>query len=354
MRHRREDLLPEPRWRRLLRRLPPGLRAGGRPVVAGRVLVLVTTLLVLLTTPLLVPTGRDLLVVAASAAGAAAVLAGSLLVPWRRLPAAAATAFPLLVMAGLALLSRTGVHVDGAYAPLFVLCFVFTGLVLVPRTGWALLPAAVPLHLVVAGGPSAPAATRTVVAACVWIVVSEVLADLVRRQRAATDVLRRDARTDPLTTVGNRRDLEARMRLLAPGDSVVVVDLDHFKQLNDSRGHACGDEVLRDFGALLARGLRRGDHAARFGGEEFVLLLPATPTSAAVDVVERLREAWAAGGGATTFSAGCATLDESTSAQQALVAADAALYAAKDAGRDRTRSAAAAEGWGPRVGPSDA
>ena len=354
MRHRQEDLLPEPRWRRLLRRLPPALRAGGRPVAAGRVLVLVTALLVLLTAPLLGPAGAQWLPFAGVAAGAAAVLGASVLVPWRRLPALAATAFPLLVMAGLALLARSGAPVDGAYGPLFVLCFVFTGLVLVPRTGWALLPAAVPLHVLAAGALDARTAVRTVVAACVWIIVSEVLADLIRRQRATTDVLRRDARTDPLTTVGNRRDLEARMRLLAPGDSVVVVDLDHFKQLNDSRGHAYGDEVLRDFGALLGRSLRRGDHAARFGGEEFVLLLPATPTGAAVDVVERLREAWAAGGGATTFSAGCATLDEVTSAQQALVAADAALYAAKDAGRDRTRSAAAAEGWGPRVGPSDA
>nr|WP_281373027.1 GGDEF domain-containing protein [Kineococcus aurantiacus] len=252
-------------------------------------------------------------------------------------------------MAGLAVLGSATRTVTGAYVPLFVLFFVYVGLHLPPRTAYWLLPAALPLYLLTSEPLDVQVVVRTLVVACVWVVVAEVLAGTVRRQRAAADLLVRDARTDPLTTIGNRRDLEDRMTLLAPGDTVVVCDLDHFKQLNDTRGHAFGDQVLREFGAMLAGSLRRGDHAARFGGEEFVLLLHGSGTGPALDVVERLRQTWAERGGATTFSAGCATLDDVTTAQQALVAADAALYAAKRAGRNRTRSAEAADGWGPRV-----
>lgn len=345
------DTFARPRRRPWAGSPPAWWRAGGPAAEAGRALVVVTGLLVLLTAPLLGAPPGDWLVLAVLGVLHLVLLAVSTAVPWERLPARAPVAFPLLQMAGLAVLGTATREVAGTYAPLFVLAFVHTGLHLPPRTVFRVLPAAVPLHLLTAGHLDAHVVVRTLVLACVWVLVSELLATRTRSQRAASDLLVRDARTDPLTTIGNRRDLEDRMARLVPGDTVVVCDLDHFKQLNDTRGHAVGDQVLREFGAMLAGGLRRGDHATRFGGEEFVLLLPGSGDATAIDVVERLRHSWSAQGGAVTFSAGCATLDEATGAEAALVAADAALYAAKRAGRDCTRSAEAADGWGPRVGP---
>lgn len=325
-------------------------RTGGPAVVAGRALLVVTGLVLALTTPLLGPAPGDWTALAVLAGVLAAALAASAAVPWHRLPGHAPLAFPLVQVGALAALGHATGDLAATCAPLFFLAFVHAGLHLPRRAAWWLLTAAAPLHLLAGGRLDARAVAGTAAAACVWVLVAEVLADLTRRHRTTADRLTRDARTDALTTVGNRRDLEDRMRSLRPGDTVVVCDLDHFKQLNDTHGHARGDQVLREFGAVLAGGLRRGDYAARFGGEEFVLLLHGTGTGTALDVVERLRSTWAAVGGATTFSAGCATLDDDTTAEQALVAADAALYAAKRAGRDRTRSAEAADGWAPRVG----
>lgn len=342
-------VITRPWWRRLVERLPGRWMVGAPAVVAGRAVLVVTGLLVLLTVPFLDPTVADWTVVLTVAAAGLALLAVSLAVPWARLGPHGPVVFPLVQMLGLAVVGLGADRVGGAYVPLFVLDFLYAGVFLPARTAYWLLPAALPLYLLTSEGLSARVAVRTVVVACVWVLVAELLASMNRRQRAASDRLERDARTDPLTTIGNRRDLEDRMALLVPGDSVVVCDLDHFKQLNDTRGHAFGDQVLREFGAMLTAGLRRGDHAARFGGEEFVLLLPGSGTAVAIDVVERLRGSWRELGGAATFSAGCATLDAGTGAQQALVAADAALYAAKAAGRDCTRSAEAAQGWGPRV-----
>jgi diguanylate cyclase (GGDEF)-like protein len=333
-----------------LRRLPQRWRSGGPAVVAGRALLLVTGALVALTVWVLSPGPADQVVLAAVGLTAVGLLVLSTALPWHGWSPRAPLAFPLTVVVALAVLGVGTDSVAGAYVPFFVLCFVYVGVFLPPHTAFGLLPVAVPLYLLASEQLDAKVVVRTVVVACTWVLVAELLAQLARRQRAAADVLVRDARTDPLTTIGNRRDLEDRMLRLVPGDTVVVCDLDHFKQLNDTRGHAFGDQVLREFGAMLATHLRRDDYAARFGGEEFVLLLHASGTGPAMDVVERLRQTWFEGGGATTFSAGCATLDVGTSAQQALVAADAALYAAKRDGRNRTRSAEAADGWGPRVG----
>jgi diguanylate cyclase (GGDEF)-like protein len=342
--------MPRPWWRRLLARLPGRWLGDGPAVVAGRALLAASSLLVLVTVPFLGPTTTDWTIVTTAVVVNLALLGTSLAVPWPRLGPRGPVLFVLAQMAGLAVVGATTERAAGAYGPLFVLDFVYAGLFLPQRTVYWLLPVALPLYLLTSEHLGAQVLVQTFVVACVWVLVAELLAGMHRRQRAASDLLERDARTDPLTTIGNRRDLQDRMELLVPGDSVVVCDLDHFKRLNDTRGHAFGDQVLREFGGMLTAGLRRGDYAARFGGEEFVLLLHGSGTAVAIDVVERLRNAWRELGGATTFSAGCATLDDETGAQSALVAADAALYAAKAAGRDCTRSAEAAEGWGPRVG----
>jgi diguanylate cyclase (GGDEF)-like protein len=152
----------------------------------------------------------------------------------------------------------------------------------------------------------------------------------------ATQVLLDASMRDPLTGVGNRRQADALLAQLTPGDAVVLIDLDHFKAVNDRWGHGGGDAVLTDVAQYLDRALRDGDAVARFGGEEFLLVLRQAGERAAA-AVERLAEGWRQTSPVTTFSAGVALHVAEVRAEATLIAADAALYRAKDAGRDCIR-----------------
>ncbi len=147
--------------------------------------------------------------------------------------------------------------------------------------------------------------------------------------------LRRDANTDALTGVGNRRDASRFVASVGPGDAVVLVDLDHFKGVNDTFGHAAGDEVLRQLGAYLSGALRPTDCAARYGGEEFLVLLRGCEGAQAWAAAERLRRGWCATGPVTTFSVGVAVHVKGRTPEQTVELADRALYGAKGGGRDR-------------------
>ncbi len=160
--------------------------------------------------------------------------------------------------------------------------------------------------------------------------------------------LRRQAATDGLTGLLNhrgsqerlRREIEAATRTGAPL-SVVVVDLDHFKRINDSHGHAEGDKALAAAATKLRSVVRGGDAVGRLGGEEFVLVLPGVGSEAAAEAAERARAALAevlVGRRRLESSAGVATFPEDAQeAADLLARADAALYAAKHAGRRQTR-----------------
>src|SRR5207247_10733756 len=129
--------------------------------------------------------------------------------------------------------------------------------------------------------------------------------------------------------------------------SLVMIDVDHFKAVNDGLGHQAGDEVLRHVGKALAGEARETDLAARYGGEEFCVLLPGCGGDEAVIVAERLRAAIASQQQPTrvTASAGVATLPADGADGRALVAAaDRALYRAKEQGRDRTCAASGEAG----------
>ena len=165
------------------------------------------------------------------------------------------------------------------------------------------------------------------------------------RARAVAE-LRRAADTDGLTGVRNRRWFEetladefAAARRQGRALAVALVDLDHFKQVNDVHGHQVGDEVLVRAAAALRSAARVTDHVARYGGEEFVVLLPGADGAEALAVAERLRHAVASSSGPvpTTCSIGVAvTGGPTTSTSAGLVgAADEALYRAKSTGRDR-------------------
>ncbi len=160
------------------------------------------------------------------------------------------------------------------------------------------------------------------------------------------------AETDQLTGVANRRRLfealtheVARARRSRRPLTVAMIDLDHFKQYNDTFGHSAGDDLLQRFALRTTSRVRAQDLVARYGGEEFCLVLPETDGDGAMSLVDGLR----AGGAGTdrlgrrvTFSAGLATWDGNESVEELVYRADASLYRAKAAGRDRVAAAPAA------------
>jgi len=165
------------------------------------------------------------------------------------------------------------------------------------------------------------------------------------------------ATTDSLTGLSNRRSAEERVRQLnSEGKSfaLVLADLDHFKHLNDSRGHEAGDQALRLFAETVHLSLRDGDMGARWGGEEFALILPQTSASQAQEVVDRVRAKLAENllaGSIPAFTASFGISDTTMSPrfEELLRMADEALYRAKESGRDR---AVIAGHQGSRAAPS--
>jgi two-component system cell cycle response regulator len=159
------------------------------------------------------------------------------------------------------------------------------------------------------------------------------------------------AATDPLTGLYNRRhfgkvldQLFSEAQRFESDLSCVMIDLDGYKQLNDSHGHQLGDSLLVSAGKVISANLRKMDVAARYGGDEFVLLLPKAHGTEAAGVVQRIREEYFAASAkilrrdnGVRMSVGIASVrtSGSVSADQLIASADKALYGAKEAGRDR-------------------
>ncbi|MGH9222598.1 MAG: diguanylate cyclase, partial [Acidimicrobiales bacterium] len=180
----------------------------------------------------------------------------------------------------------------------------------------------------------------TIVVICTFVALLRARVDaLVARLSGA-------ARTDPLTGLRNRRAYDELMTVeVARADrtghplALLVIDIDHFKAINDRFGHPTGDAVLRKVAAELERAERRIDVVARIGGEEFVVLLPETDSDGGYLVAERMRHAVHHAFGRDRFevsiSAGVACYpDDAGDAESLFRAADIALLAGKDAGRD--------------------
>jgi diguanylate cyclase (GGDEF)-like protein len=184
------------------------------------------------------------------------------------------------------------------------------------------------------------------------------LADRVMRARWERDQARRAADRDALSGLLNRRALDARLRLhvaqshagAGRGLAMLFLDIDHFKPINDTYGHASGDAVIVAVARRIETELRTGDDLGRWGGEEFVALLPGAGVEDARRTSERVRAAIArapiptdAGDVAVTISIGIAVLDPSRDGVDSFVArADAALYRAKAGGRNRVEATIAA------------
>ena len=155
--------------------------------------------------------------------------------------------------------------------------------------------------------------------------------------------LREDVNTDPLTGLGNRRHLEAAVTAFQAQElafSVIAIDIDHFKRINDNFGHDTGDEVLRQLARTMREVSRADDVACRVGGEEFLLLLPGAPLEAAANAAERLRQLVEdmelPQVGQITISLGVAHWpDSDMDVKTVFLQADTMLYAAKNEGRNR-------------------
>ncbi|MEZ4335541.1 MAG: diguanylate cyclase [Sandaracinaceae bacterium] len=173
--------------------------------------------------------------------------------------------------------------------------------------------------------------------------------ELTAQLRAANEELQRLTHADPLTGIANKRALEELLvRELASAAraarplSLIMVDIDHFKQVNDTYGHATGDDALRMVGEVLRAGVRAGDLAARYGGEEFAVVLSNTEAEPAMAIAERLRKAIALRSVPTprgrlrvTASFGVACVTQRSDRDALFRRADEALYSSKRNGRDR-------------------
>lgn len=214
----------------------------------------------------------------------------------------------------------------------------------------------------------------------VWILVSAIpqfrdgrlihvyatFEDITERRRLEQE-LRQQAATDFLTGVANRRSFMARLgdefervrRHPQVNSCLLTLDLDHFKRVNDTHGHAAGDAVLCHVVAVLQQHSRRIDVLGRTGGEEFALLLPDTGEAEAVALAERLRQAVQASpvdrqgtAIAMTVSIGASRIAaDDANAGLALWRADEALYRAKRQGRNAVQSQWPAQGLEPAAGP---
>ena len=148
-----------------------------------------------------------------------------------------------------------------------------------------------------------------------------------------------EAATDELTELLNRRAFNRHLDAMRPGDVVVMIDLDHFKAINDSQGHVAGDAALVTMADCLRHAARDSDLLARWGGEEFAVILTRSTLAGAHSMIERVRAEWVAAAGPTTFSAGIAQRVEGEGPVMTLGRADNALYRAKQEGRDRIQVA---------------
>lgn len=365
MMRRVTDSLRSPRsraaWWLAGARIPPEWRARHRAVVALRVAqaARVLALLTLAWIPIdLWRLGFGHVLLSLPLRVATALLLWALARAAPRLPATAAVlaSMWLQAVAFAALqLAVDPTHVAALQIGYGLFPFVLAAqLALFPLSWWRILVAALApatqLAVVLAAQPPGP--TQAWSEAWLFVLIVAIAAWTGQAQlHLLVDLLgaRRDAFHDPLTGLANRRAagerLEAaRAHALRHGEplSVLMLDIDHFKRVNDVHGHADGDRVLVALADALREELRAGDLGARHGGEEFLAVLPASGASQAREAAERvrahvqaLRIPLADGPLSITISIGVATLHADESCAALLARADAALYRAKEGGRNR-------------------
>ncbi len=272
-----------------------------------------------------------------------------LFLPWDRWPPRATLMYFPFCLALLVMASLYGSNPREIYAFWYVVAFVWVGMHHPSRTSVFLAaPAAVAylIPLLAEVPPSSPAIRSVGFAIPGAVLIGEILSATnsgLRRARAAREeafaLLAVAAVTDDLTGLGNRRYVNTLLDTLQTGDALLLLDLDHFKDVNDRLGHLAGDEVLVDLGQYLQGSIRdSADTVARYGGEEFLVVLR-QPGDQATGTAERLIQGWRATDPLVTFSIGMALHRAGVPARATLHDADEALYEAKASGRDRCHTA---------------
>lgn len=204
--------------------------------------------------------------------------------------------------------------------------FVYIGLTCRRWRSLALAPLGVVAFVVGTGPHPSGVPPTAVTAALMWVIVAEVPAWLIAQLTRQTELLHQIAQTDALTQLLDRSTLGHQLSLHSGGSTIVLIDLDNFKQYNDMHGHAAGDELLVTFADALRWSVRQDDVVFRIGGDEFLLMLRGADHSDAEQVVARLRQRWTEVGGQVSFSAGIAAGESDP-----LRAADKNMYAVKRA-----------------------
>lgn len=277
-----------------------------------------------------------------------------------------------VIMMALFRLAAGGIGAVGGVAGILAVAFTGYVLTLLPRqwtgTGWkrsALFGLATSASLVVLAFLPSPLAHQLFISATLPAMATNflgalLLSDLLEREQYRISIqraLENEASVDPLTRLPNRRVLqregdrcskEAGTRRIP--FSIIMLDIDHFKKINDSCGHSFGDTVLARVADVIRQTVRKTDIAARYGGEEIVVLLPNTDARAAATVAEKIRRdiettllTFDNNTINVTVSIGVACSDEpATDFKYVLEAADKALYRAKAGGRNRVEQANAA------------
>ena len=275
----------------------------------------------------------------------AVTVALTAMVPWRRLPEPAKVIPPLLYLVAALFFYEAGGGSDTAYTQLLLLPVLWLasyGSWPELITGELVAASLLIVPLAIAGGRP-EVWQRAVILVIVGIALGVALKRLLDRLRWQNIEMDRLARTDPMTGVANRLvwDEDLAEALTVAGAerapvSIAVLDVDEFKRINDSSGHRTGDRLLKEFAAKWTGELRDVDLLARWGGDEFAVLLPRCSLEQARAIVERLGEELPGG---HTCSAGLATWNGRESAEEFFDRADGALYRAKDAGRNRVEAA---------------
>ena len=292
---------------------------------------------------------NDYAYVLAASALLMALTAVTQVVPWTRLPRCAQAAPPLAFFAVVGLLRHGAGGAVSGYASLAllpILWFALHGSRGELLMGFIAMLVTLTAPIVLVGGAEYPTADwrRLITLVAVGALTCVAVQALVRDRTRLLAELAQLARTDQLTGAPNRRAWDealdaavAHVARTGHPTAVALVDLDRFKAYNDAHGHLAGDRLLKEATAAWTRQLRAPDMLARFGGEEFAVLLAGCDTDEARAALARMRRATPHG---QTFSAGYTCIGSSDTPETVLARADAALYDAKRAGRDRSFAAA--------------
>lgn len=250
--------------------------------------------------------------------------------------------FPLLLLVELFGLGLLGPSAVQPYLAMVPLAFIYVGLTCRPNRSWWLIPPACAAWLIAyevpAHGPDAQVFIRLPISMVVWVLIAELLSRYVAAVGNQAESLADDAVTDVLTGLPNRRALGPVLIDAGPGDALVMLDVDHFRSINEQHGHAGGDAILRRLGAVVRSSLRGDDTALRYGGEEILLRLSGIGDLTALEqTLHRLQTAWREVEPTVTFSGGGVILAPGSDTTAALRVADACLYEAKVSGRNRVR-----------------